>query len=114
MRLKLSVRADHLQPQLVLGLMVADSIFRRYEVELVITSLNDGVHGSKSKHYEGAGGDLRTKHIVGPERKTTIENILADMRDALGPDFDIVLEHFGEENEHIHMEWDPKLAPTQA
>jgi hypothetical protein len=116
MRLKAGVRLGLLQPQIVLALQVAEKIFDRYYVDLVITSCNDGRHMEGSKHYTGCAVDLRTKHIDGEHTLAVFgvsggevkQKILRQLKRALGMDFDILLEGLGTAHEHIHLEWDPK------
>ena len=66
--------------------------------EAIITSALDGVHGEGSLHYSGNAMDFRTRdftaYLKGLYRKETAN--------ALGPDFDVVLERT-----HLHIEYDP-------
>lgn len=88
-----------LSPQIVFALMVADSIYRKYGQELVVTSLNDSKHSFKSLHYDGHAADLRTHYFTGADRIRVSD----ELRDALHDDYDVVLE-----KDHIHLEYDPK------
>ncbi len=99
MRLKTGVNTFGLRPELLLGLMVADAVWREHGRELVVTSLNDGRHSKTSLHYAGCAADLRTRYFH------DVERVAADLRDALGynPDYDVV-----EERDHIHFEYQPK------
>jgi hypothetical protein len=104
--LKHSVKLRLLQPQLVLALQVADAIWRRHDVlDCVITSANDSQHSAASLHYKGLAADLRSRNIPNVAVK---EQILAELREALGGDFDVLLEALDTPNEHFHLEWDPK------
>ena len=73
------------------------------DAECTITSANDSKHSEKSLHYNGCALDFRTKDYAG-DKQALRDRIKA----ALGPDFDVVLEALGEDNEHIHVEYDPK------
>lgn len=87
-------------PELLLGLMVAASVYDKYGYDCVITSLLDGTHSTNSLHYQGQAGDLRTRHLPDLSMKRAIRD---DIAAALGRDYDAVLE-----SDHIHLEYDKK------
>lgn len=101
MRLKKGVIATRIQPELLLALTIADSVWEQFGCELVVTSLNDGKHSQSSLHYAGQAADLRT-HCFPAEKVPAVADML---KEALGqnPDFDVVVE-----KDHIHIEWQPK------
>lgn len=101
MKLKAGVRLADLCPQMVLAAVIIDGIYG--DVECVITSANDSKHGDASWHYKGRALDFRTKTYAGDKQALRDE-----IKAALGQDFDVVLEALGEDNEHLHVEWDPK------
>lgn len=103
-RLKPGVRLTDLAPQTVLGMVIVDGIFARRGLECVITSVNDSRHSVASWHYKGRAFDVRTKFAAldGLEME-----LLTEIREALGEEFDVVLEAVGTDNEHIHVEHDP-------
>jgi hypothetical protein len=98
--------SDLARPQLVLAMVLADQVYDSLGVvECWITSINDSVHGTNSKHYRGEAFDMRSKNL------TTDQKILAHsrLRAKLGPlGYDVLLEDLGGSNEHFHIEWDPK------
>lgn len=102
MVLKQGVRVLGIRPEVVLALIVADGVWSRSGVDLVVTSAIDGTHTRASKHYTGCAVDLRTHGMADPEKGTT------ELRDALGADYDVILEGKGTPNEHCHVEFDPK------
>src|SRR5689334_8528655 len=93
------VSLSRLQPQLVLGLIAAYSVFEVHNYDFTITSVCDGVHKTDSLHYVGAAADLRIWSIG----HTDVDILVRDLRRALGSNFDVVLEV-----DHIHVEYDPK------
>lgn len=104
MLLKAGVKAAGVKPELLLGLSVADTLHRRLTgEELVVTSLTDGKHKATSLHYKGLAADLRTKDLNTAQKQI----FYLQLRDALGPDFDVIFEDEGKPNEHIHLEFDP-------
>lgn len=103
--LKQSVNLDGLKPQTVVGMMVVMSVYAANNIDCIITSCNDSTHMNKSLHYLGRAFDVRTKNIPSMSLKTDIRD---RCKGSLGPQFDVVLESVGLDNEHLHVEWDPK------
>jgi hypothetical protein len=97
MKLKDGVSLQDVSWRMFHAACVAEEVYRKYGVELVITSANDGKHGDKTLHHKGLALDLRTWTLGGREVEVT-----AALKDALGHDYDVVLE-----KDHIHMEFDP-------
>jgi len=106
MRLKEGVKLNGIRPELQIGLMVCDSVYRQRGLELVITSCADGSHKAESLHYKGLAADLRLPSRSGEgvpfaaDAKAEDAATVAAIRDGVGPDFDVVLER-----DHIHLEW---------
>jgi hypothetical protein len=105
MRLKPGVKIAGLKPETVLGLLIVEAVFLRYGEECWLTAVVDGKHMLGSRHGNGYAADLRSKHLKTLALKI---NILNDLKEYLGADFDVVLENQGKENEHFHCEYDPK------
>lgn len=104
MRFKVGVYIRGATTHLLTGLMVLDRIYEEHGYRMTVTSMSDGKHSLKSKHYTGNAADLRTKDV--PD--TMIDKILYQAQRELPTDFDIVLEGRGSGNEHFHLEYDPK------
>ncbi len=85
---------------------VFDALVRVFgDVDGVVTSLNDGTHGSNSLHYADKAADIRSHHLT-PETK---QKVLQFAERILNPQgFDVILEQPGKPNEHFHCEFDPK------
>lgn len=98
MRFKSSVRILGIRSELLLGLYVADQLWREYGEELTVTSLTDGQHSSGSHHYVGWAADLRLP-------QNTPAALVAALRRRLPEGWDIILE-----DTHVHMEFDPRKA----
>ena len=103
MRLKTGVKLKLLSPQICLANQVVESIYARHEAECTITSANDSIHSASSFHYKGTALDYRTRDFLGNKQE-----LLGEIKEALGPEFDVLLEDEDGPNEHIHIEWDPK------
>lgn len=99
-----TIGLQSLKPQLVLALVIVDQVMKRFDQEALITSVNDGRHGRTSIHYDGGASDLRSKWFDQPHI------VLKACLNAMGnnPDFDMILEYEGKENEHFHLEYQPK------
>jgi hypothetical protein len=97
MQLKTGVDIRKVNPEMVLGLIIADGVFRKFDAEMVVTSVCDGKHMSGSKHYLGLAADLR---IWGLEGK--LDQIVSALKTAMNNNYDVV-----KESDHIHLEYDP-------
>jgi len=83
---------------IVAALPKIDRIYSKFGQIGVITSARDGEHMGGSKHYTGEALDLRSFYFNGIER----QEIHFELRNALGADYDVVLE-----KDHFHVEFDP-------
>ena len=99
MRLKNGVRAAGVRPELLLALVVTDSLFTECGKELVVTSLTEGQHSETSLHYAGAAFDFRIWEFD----EAGLEDFVADLRKSLGQDYDVVIEPT-----HVHVEYQPR------
>ena len=104
--LKSSVRLAGLVPQMALAASVVDGVFQDFGVKhCVITSANDSRHSDRSWHYKGRALDFRTKY---PELNGKENAFRDEVKSRLWADFDVVMEAVGTDNEHLHVEYDPK------
>jgi len=99
MIIKDNVKANGIKTELLLGLIIADGVYKSLGKELVITELSGGKHSRGSLHYVGFGADLRT-HFFNDNGKHAAKIL----KEKLGDEFDVVLEL-----DHIHMEYQPKV-----
>lgn len=99
-----------IQPEMVVCDGIVEQTFQRYSLRCTRTSIVGKKHGSRSLHPVGFAVDYRTRHIAGSGRLQTITMLVDDLKAAL-PCCDIVFEHEGEPQEHIHVEYDPKDDP---
>ncbi len=109
MRLKAGVelrnRNGELSTPMALGIQIVESAYNACGVGYCLsTSIMDGKHGKGSRHTFGDAVDFRTHHIA----RNKLAPLMEKLREYLGGDFDVVLEHVGEPNEHLHVEYDPK------
>jgi len=106
--MKPSVRISKLAPQMALALSIVVECFRDLGInEVVITSGEDSRHKPGSKHYTGNALDFRTHHVP----RMLLKALVLNIKEALSPDFDVLLESQDEPNEHLHVEFDPKPQP---
>ena len=103
MRLKAGVKLTDLAPQVVLAAFIVERIYDSYRCDCVVTSGNDSKHGANSLHYKGRALDFRTKNYTGDKQALRDE-----IKEALGEEFDVLLEDPDGENQHIHVEYQPK------
>lgn len=78
---------------------VAARLVQGDKYEITITSAKDGKHSANSLHYEGKAVDIRTWDM----KPGTIKSTARVIADRLGGKYDVVVE-----NNHIHIEYDPK------
>ena len=114
MKFKSGVRLRGLVPQMAIAGQVVEEVFREFGVPCMLTSGNDSKHGAGSLHHclEGKytdgrcrANDYRTKY---PELNGREQELRDRVKAALGDDFDVVIEDIGEDDEHLHVEYDPK------
>ena len=98
---KKGVNICNITPHLVLAMIVVDQVFDELGSQLMITSVDDGVHGKKTLHGKGRAFDCRIWYLDTKQQLQACQII----RQRLGPHFDVVLEP-----DHIHIEYDPKEA----
>lgn len=99
--LKFDVDPGGIQPELVLGLMIADGVYGQFgHKETVVTSIRDGKHLASGLHPKGKAFDLRTT-AAGMGQFHAGEIAIA-LRRRLGNSYDVVVE-----KDHIHVEFDP-------
>lgn len=104
MRLKENIRLHGVRPEVVLAIMVVDSIYLemfkdQYPTGVMITSVSDGKHSETSGHYAGAAFDCRV-WFLSPEQVSTLSITIQNL---LGPDFFVKVE-----KDHIHVGWRPR------
>ena len=96
-KLKPGVRLRGMSVQALFIIIAAGPVWEMHGAPaLIITSVTDGRHSDGSYHHSGDGVDLRTRNLPGE-----IELAAIDLRDALGADFDVVVERT-----HIHVEYE--------
>ena len=107
MKLKDSSVVFDAQAPLLYALWRIELVMRAYG-PVVVTSLKDGKHSVNSLHYSGLDVDIRSKHLTREESR----KVFFALKNDLGIDFDVLLENEGTENEHLHVESDPKVRPA--
>lgn len=110
---KQGVKLETLRPEARRGLEIADTVLRcEYDLEGVVTSTNDGRHKRNSLHYKDLAFDLRlpSRLTKTPFNRDFDKMVHASLKQALGPDFDVILEthQLNKYQHHIHVEYDPK------
>lgn len=100
---KISVSVRGVRPELLSARTIVIQSFQKYGFDCIVTSCTDGDHAGKSFHYNGLAEDYRTKHVLNLTVKMAIYK---DIKAALEPLYDVILEGLGTDNEHIHIEFD--------
>lgn len=107
MQLKHGIKVGGVQPEILLGLAVVESVFRDFKKECIVTEITGGQHMVGSFHYSGQAIDFRSKHIPDMLIK---QSLLQECQEALGANFTFILEKVGDPQEHYHLQISRKLA----
>lgn len=97
MKLKSTVNFQGITPEMLLGIIIINSVFEKFNYELVITSITDSIHSVNSLHYSGNAIDIRTRNLP-----PALDSLLYELKNSLGKNFDVV-----KEIDHIHIEYQP-------
>ena len=100
---KKGVDISKLHVQMREALPIMASIYDKYGYSFWITSANDGKHMKGSKHYDDDAVDSRTWGIVAAGFLYIIGNEMQEMLDLHCSGYQVVIE-----DDHYHVEWDPK------
>lgn len=93
-----NVNVACLQPIMIIGMTVIESVYRDHGItQVVFTSICDGAHMKGSLHPLGLAVDVRIWGV------TDLPELMEDLRLALGSNYDVVLE-----TDHVHVEYDPE------
>jgi hypothetical protein len=110
LQFKQSVKLDLTSRAIQRLLIVLSTIAKRDSRVYLITSGNDSAHAVNSRHYTNEAIDIRTKTMTKEYKRDLRQRFEAE----LGPQFRVLLEDEGEENEHMHAQvkkahvYDPK------
>ena len=102
-RLKPGTKVKDLHSEMVLAIHIVDRIYEANGAfETWVTSALDGIHEDYSPHYLGRAVDFRT-HNVDP---TKLGGLQLAISEALGAEYQVLLEYKGLPNEHLHVQSD--------
>jgi hypothetical protein len=87
------------------ALGIAKGLYDALGVDLVITSLQEGQHKIGSLHGRGQAVDIRVHDMSEVQKQSVVHSLVQNLYQY---GYDILLEHSGQANEHIHIEYDPK------
>jgi hypothetical protein len=99
MTLKPGVSLKGVRWQMFEAAVRVEGCYEKLGLECVITSGTDGQHIKGSLHYKGLALDFRKRTVPVAMRP----KLLKAIRQALGPDYDVL-----EESDHVHVELDPE------
>ena len=91
-------------PALLLALTVAVDVYAESGADCVVTSLADGKHSYRSRHYIGDDVDLRVKNLSSDNADKVFDELLHRLL-PLGPEYSVIREFRGEPRDHIHLSW---------
>lgn len=101
---KHGVNPTRVEPEILLAIMIAQSVYADHGFDCVITSLRDPAPGRKpnSLHTRDLicrAVDFRITHLP----NEMVANICTSIALRLPDGYDVV-----QETDHLHVEWDPK------
>lgn len=96
--IKPGVRVRGVSNEILLAVMVAQSVFENFKEDMTITSITDGDHKAGSLHHTGEAIDLRIRDIDPAVLPALVDGLCVH----LSSSYDVVLE-----GDHIHIEYDP-------
>ncbi len=105
MNLKEGVLFDRIHAATLYAMAKAEEIMgpilraKKEPKEPTVTALMDGHHMATSLHYVGLAVDIRSHDLTAEE----IAQVTADLKKALGGDYDVIMEATGT-NAHYHIE----------
>lgn len=100
-----TVSFNKIYPEFIPYVTVLGTLYyQRFGKPMIITSANDGLHMSLSRHYAGKAVDIRTKD----QKPEDILLFVEEAKKYLDRALDLVWEDKGLANEHLHAEYDPK------
>lgn len=90
------------QPETVLGILIAGTVFAEAGLTMTLTSVTDGAdwRSPGSLHLPGMAFDIRVWDLPTEQDRA---KMVFKLKEALGREFDVV-----DEGDHIHVELDPK------
>ena len=112
------IRLKDMSSQIATAAQIATGVYwRAGGFDTIISSCNDGVHMTGSKHYQGRAIDLSIKDVPHDDRFDIFTSLCMalgnappgdDVFTSRGLDFDVLWEYRGTAKEHLHCEYDPK------
>lgn len=103
MKFKKGAEIGGVSPELALGLMIADGIYRdEFHTDMVVTSVTDSLdqHSKHSRHRIGMAADIRTNPVLpGGIPVEWLGDLVHRLRQEL-PQFAVI-----QEKTHIHIQW---------
>lgn len=89
------------RPEIERARRIVVEVWKRYGYQVTLTSGEEETasHAPGSLHYVGLAEDYRTHDVA----LSHLRDMVADVRQRLGSDYDVVLE-----SDHLHIEFDPK------
>ena len=102
---KTGVKLNGIKPETVVAMIVANEVFTLHNLDCKISSVVDGKHSWTSLHYPGFAFDISCDDILSNEESNSIR---FDIYSRLTNEYDVVLEWTDSDNDHFHIEFQPK------
>lgn len=105
---KSTVRLKRLTPALLKMISLLDYLSNYYKTDFTVTSINDGVHGTNSRHYTDEAIDIRSKDLDNEIKYNFLDHYRRLLNHSPEPLFTVLLENegrfTGQVVEHFHVQ----------
>ena len=104
---KTGVKLNGIKPECCIAICICENVFAIYGGNCFISSVVEGKHSRTSLHYVGFAFDISLDDFHHKDTPAEIREIIATR---LTDEYDVILEWTDSVNDHIHIEFQPKLS----
>ena len=105
LRFTQNCRINGAKVEVSIALVVVSALSSRHAITIFVSSFLDGEHMRASLHKVGFAFDLWS---TAWDAETKLERFAIELREALTPEFDVIVEWTDKDSYHIHVEFQPK------
>ena len=101
------VKLNGIKPEAAIAMLCTFDVFELYQVDCLISSVCEGKHSRTSLHYVGYAFDISMDNVLDSQIANTL---IFNIKQRLTDEYDVILEWTDSDNDHIHIEFQPKLS----
>lgn len=102
--IKQTAKLRGIRPEMAIAHIEVMFVYHKLGFDCVFTEGTGGKHSRASLHYVGQAIDYRVKNVP----RNRWEELARLIKESLNDEFDVVLETSVKDQEHIHVECQPK------